>query len=542
MNITSRLPEFATHHMAIVGRTGAGKTFAAKGIVEALIATQRRVIVLDPTGAWYGLASKRDGSPGLPVRILGGEHGGAPLATERAGQLGEWLAQHGGATVLDLSEMLIGERHRFVEEFAGAIYRFNKSPLHLVIDEADEFAPQNPLPETRRMLHRIDQIVRRGRIKGFRVMLITQRPAVIHKNVLTQANTLIAMRLTAPQDRKAIEAWVEGNADAGQAKAVMGSLARLQRGEGWVWAPEHDVLERVTFPAISSFDSSRAPEDGEEMAQPQAMTVDYAPLRALLEVEAVPSRAANISKHSVAPTVDIGQQLKAAEQAGYERGYQAGARAGYEAGWGDAWQQIQAAIEKARTAPAHAPPEAAATSVPERVEQLRNYEEAEAIRERVPRTADGGRLSKAERLVLTALAQYPAGRSRTQVAILTGYASSGGGFNNALSSLRTKQWIDGAGDLLRITGEGRKALGPFTPLPRGRALLQHWLGQLSKAERKALEELASVYPRTLSKEQLAHRAGYEPNGGGFNNALSRLRTLELIRGSREIKASEDLFG
>jgi DNA helicase HerA-like ATPase len=108
--------------------------------------------------------------------------------------------------------MLIGQRHRFVTEFAEALYRDNRAPLHLVIDEADEFAPQNPLPETKRMLHHVDRIVRRGRVRGFRVMLITQRPAVLHKNVLTQANALIAMRLTAPQDRKAMQAWVEGKA------------------------------------------------------------------------------------------------------------------------------------------------------------------------------------------------------------------------------------------------------------------------------------------------------------------------------------------
>ena len=43
------------HQTAIVGTTGAGKTFAAKGAVEALLAEGRRVIIIDPTGAWYGL-------------------------------------------------------------------------------------------------------------------------------------------------------------------------------------------------------------------------------------------------------------------------------------------------------------------------------------------------------------------------------------------------------------------------------------------------------------------------------------------------------
>jgi hypothetical protein len=150
-------------------------------------------------------------------------------------------------------------------------------------------------------------------------------------------------------------------------------------------------------------------------------------------------------------------------------------------------------------------------------------------------------LSKAERRCLTALAQYPNGRTKSQVAILSGYAINGGGFNNALSSLRVKGYLEGATDRLRPTDSGVDALGDFDPLPQGDDLLRHWLGQLSKAERGALETLTRVYPKSLTKDELAKAAGYEANGGGFNNALSRLRTLELISGRGELRASEDLF-
>jgi hypothetical protein len=43
------------------------------------------------------------------------------------------------------------------------------------------------------------------------------------------------------------------------------------------------------------------------------------------------------------------------------------------------------------------------------------------------------------------------------------------------------------------------------------------------------------------KEEVADKAGYETNGGGFNNALGRLRTLELVQGRGEIRASDNLF-
>lgn len=153
----------------------------------------------------------------------------------------------------------------------------------------------------------------------------------------------------------------------------------------------------------------------------------------------------------------------------------------------------------------------------------------------------GAALPKAERLVLTALAQYPQGRSKVQVGVLTGYAHSGGGFNNAIGALRSAGRIEGSTDRLTITQPGLDALGAFDPLPSGRALLDYWLAQLGKAERKALEALAGAYPRSLSKSQVANFAGYEADGGGFNNALGKLRSLELITGRGELRASEELF-
>ena len=76
----------------------------------------------------------------------------------------------------------------------------------------------------------------------------------------------------------------------------------------------------------------------------------------------------------------------------------------------------------------------------------------------------------------------------------------------------------------------------------GSDLIDYWRNRLGKAERLILETLTRAYPAGLNKEEIAARAGYEANGGGFNNALGRLRTLELVQGRGELKASDDLFG
>ena len=121
------------------------------------------------------------------------------------------------------------------------------------------------------LLGHIEEIVRRGRVRGFIPWLITQRPAVVHKDVLSQADILIAMKLTASQDRDAIGAWIEGQADRQEGKRILGDLPRLQRGEGYVWAPGHGLLGRVSFPPIGTFDSSRTPKRGERLATPRTL-------------------------------------------------------------------------------------------------------------------------------------------------------------------------------------------------------------------------------------------------------------------------------
>ncbi|MGO9265753.1 MAG: hypothetical protein ACLQBA_12865 [Candidatus Binataceae bacterium] len=72
-------------------------------------------------------------------------------------------------------------------------------------------------------------------------------------------------------------------------------------------------------------------------------------------------------------------------------------------------------------------------------------------------------------------------------------------------------------------------------------MVDYWRNRLGKAERLILETLTQAYPAGLNKEEIAARAGYEANGGGFNNALGRLRTLELVQGRGEIRASDNLF-
>ena len=66
------------------------------------------------------------------------------------------------------------------------------------IDEADLLAPQRVMAGGERLLGAMSDLVRRGRVRGLGVTLVTQRPATLNKDILTQAEVLIALRMTAP--------------------------------------------------------------------------------------------------------------------------------------------------------------------------------------------------------------------------------------------------------------------------------------------------------------------------------------------------------
>lgn len=79
------LDKILTERLAIVGGTGSGKSYTARGLVERVLAAKGRVGVIDPTGVWYGLRMKPDGkSAGFPVVMFGGDHSDVPL-NETAG-------------------------------------------------------------------------------------------------------------------------------------------------------------------------------------------------------------------------------------------------------------------------------------------------------------------------------------------------------------------------------------------------------------------------------------------------------------------------
>lgn len=593
--------EAMAESIAIVGRTGSGKTYTARGMVERQLSAGARVCIVDPTSVWWGLRSLANGKPAFPVVIFGGDHGDIPLegdATEGK-SLGEFVATTAAPTIVDVASMTMGGRTRFMAGFLDSLHHHNRAPLTLVIDEADLFAPQRAMPDQTVMFSRMEHIARRGRVKGFRLWMITQRPAELHKSVLSQANTMIAMRMLAPQDRNAIGDWIEGQVGKDEGKRMLAELPKLQRGEGYVWAPSHDILQRVQFPPIRTWDSMQAPEAGTvQPLPPKLADVDLAALRARFAASVEKAAAddpkalrariatleAQIEQHDVVQVVmdTSDDALLKAHNEGYCDGQNAAVAAIAEhardlhaeleaaqaslSGAVATAAQIMKAVntvtlpERGIVVDYNGPPVFGRDDPPSRRE-LQNSVRSGAMTinrarqimngsgdGKVPRalytpTADiAAGLGKAERAILIAAAQrHPKPASRAQLSILSGYSSTSSSFSNACGALRTAGYLEGRGDDNRITAAGIAVLGSYERPPRGRGLIEWWAGKLGKAERSMLHAVTQAYPKPVSKATLSKITGYSDTSSSFSNALGKLRSLQLIEGRGEVRASDVFF-
>lgn len=558
--------DLVTKTVGIVAQRRKGKTYTASVIAEEFVDAGIPWVALDPTGAWWGLRSSADGDgPGLPVFVLGGLHGDVPLDRSDGKAVARLVVEHPAWYVLDLSlfESRAAERD-FAAEFGETLYRLKAQPgrgvpLHLFIDEADMFVPQEKETGDQRMLGAFQSIVRRGGIRGLGTTLISQRPALVNKSVLTQLDLLIMLRLVAGNDQDAVDKnYIRRAGTPEQRAALLDSMASLALGEAWLWEPGEALFDRVRIRERHTFNSSATPKLGEERVEPSALAeVDVAALKASMAETIAradaedPAKLQRLVRERDARIRDLERELAARPDIEPER-----IEVTVEVPVAYVPDPILDVLRRARITAADLgalitdalaevvdlpPIPAAPTPRPPIVP--RPPAEREPAKPRPERPAAGGdTLSGPDRKVLTVLAQFPDGRNRRQLCAMAGYTWSGG-FRNILSSLRSRALIVGGNqETMRITADGRRELGHYDALPRGRALLDWWLAKVSGPEARILAHLVDIYPTEIVGPDLAETLGYGWSGG-FRNNLSSLRTAELIVGGNTtgMRASDELM-
>lgn len=529
--------------LAFIGTAGSGKTYNAGSAVERLLKSGARVVIVDPLDVWWGLRLLSDGKGrGFDLPIFGGERGDLPLNAHAGKLIGETVAGMAESCIVSLGGLDTKSSERsFMLAFLETVYRrASGNPVHFIFDEADLWAPQKAMEPKLQSL--MEQIVRRGRVRGFIPWLITQRPAVLSKDVLSQADGLVSFKLTASQDRDALGAWIEGQADKQQGKEILASLPALQRGEGVVWIPGRGILTTAQFPEKATFDSSRTPTRGEQMERRELKPLNLETLKnklASLEEE----QKANDPKALKSEVARLKRELAKAEKAKAPQPAPIIALADPASDVAIASSRAEGIAEGLQQAvEAIVALQGGKMPVPRLARPVASSASFEVI-ERTPAPTGGP-----GQRILNSLAWWEVlGHSaplNEQVAFIAGYSHTSSGYTNPRGALKSSGLVDyPQPGCVSLTEAGREqAEAPDAP-PTGEELRRRVLGKLAGPQQRILSVLIDAYPEALSNEECAAKAGYSHTSSGYTNPRGNLKTLNLASypAPGQVRATDWLF-
>jgi len=544
--------DLVTESIAVLAIKRAGKSYLARKITEQLHHAGQQVVIVDPKGDTWGIRSAANGKdPGLPIVILGGGHGDVPLEPSGGELVAKLVVEQRVSVLLDLADLRKYQVATFMTGFLETLYRLKareeyRTPMMLVIDEADAIAPQRPMKGEERMLGAAEDIVRRGGQRGIGITMVTQRAAVLNKNVLSQCGILVFLRTLGLQDIDGVNEWINKHGQPEQKARLMADISSLPRGHAWFWAPgwpdERGIFKRIVVDAIETFDSGATPKSGEKRIAPKTVAdVDLEAFRKdmaatiekakaedprALRAEVARLKGELAKKPTSPPVKETRVEAPVVKPADFARASALLARAEKLT---ETLGSIQAALstEAARLASAMV---TAQTPAP-LARVVHPTVRATASRVITTRLAEG--LTRPQQEILDTVAMLNTRGilpERDTVARWLGIHPNGGSYGTNLGYLRSSGYLES----FILTTKGQAAArAQDTGLD---AALNALDGEPKRNIIRAL--LEAGHP--LSREELAERLGLHPNGGSYGTNLGWLRTMGVITERGPIAVTEGL--
>lgn len=586
--------DVVTQTMAILAKRRAGKSYTMRRLVEQLVKAGQQVVLVDPKGDQWGVRSSADGKrPGLPLVILGGERGDAPLEPASGELIAKLVVEERVSAVIDLSLFRKNEVARFMTGFMETLYRMKareayRTPMMLIMDEADAIAPQRPMKGEERMLGAAEDIVRRGGQRGIGCCLVSQRSAVLNKNVLTQAQILVALRTIAPQDLDAMKAWIDVHGTEEQRRTLMESLPSLPVGDAWFWSPGwptvDGIFRRVDVAEIETYDSGATPKPGEKRREPKTLAdIDLEALKRQMSETIEKAKAedpkelqkrirelerelrqAQKGTPAAATSVDVDRmkqvlsEVRARERSLERQVEDLRKLLKTERAATDRWYRGVYGLTDKLRGQMDAFPAPADDATPEAptISAARLSESGENIPNNIPRIipapapaepAEG--VTRPQQRILDVLAELEGigleQPDRSTVAVFADQSPRSSGYANNLGRLRTLGLIDyPAGGQLVLTDAGRAIANGGAGAATLPELHEAWLLRVSAPQQRILQALIEAYPEPIDRSDLAVITEQSPNSSGYANNLGFLRnSLGLIDypAGRQVVATKLLF-
>ncbi|ACV12939.1 conserved hypothetical protein [Halorhabdus utahensis DSM 12940] len=240
--------ELLTGRGFITGKSGSGKSNSASVVAEKLLDNGFGLLIVDIDGEYYGLKEEYE--------IL---HAGADdecdiqVTTDHAEKLATLALEQNVPIILDISSYLDEDKAREVltavarQLFAKA--KKCKQPFLLLVEEIHEYIPEKGgVDECGKMLIKIGK---RGRKHGLGIVGISQRPADVKKDFITQCDWLVWHRLTWNNDTKVVSRILDG--------AYADAVEDLADGEAFLMTDWAEAVERVQFYRKKTFDAGATP-------------------------------------------------------------------------------------------------------------------------------------------------------------------------------------------------------------------------------------------------------------------------------------------
>lgn len=563
--------EAVTERMAFLGRTGSGKSYAAQKLAEEMHHAGAQFVVLDPVGVWWALRLAANGKdPGIPIHVFGGLRGDLQIEPDEGGQYANVIVDHGISAVLDVSQFEADtDKARFARAFLDRFFfrkKSSPSAVHLFMEEAQEFVPQNPMKGDQLMLHSATRILKIGRNFGIGGSLISQRGQEVNKKVLNLIELLFAFQTTGPHERKAIEGWIS---EKGIDEDIAAELPKLQRGRAHAWSPAWlNVSKEIGIGEKWTFDGSSTPKVGAGGKRQALAPIDIEALGEQIKASVEKAKAedpkellriiARLQKDirdlegrkPEAPAVDVDAIRRETILAVWKnvaklttpiaQRIETEARSLIDV-TGAAAEEIEKQLATAAPPPRALEMKRTVPMTPDNYAKVARRSVTMDERDMPPAIGNGqgGTIGKGEKVVLTAIAQYPDGAKLEQLSVLTGYKRSSR--NAYIQRLIGAGYAKKRGNAVVATRQGVEALGSdYEPLPTGAELRRYWMDRLPEGERKILGILVRQFPDRVEADALDEPTGYKRSSR--NAYLQRLQARQLVRRDADgVLASPTLF-
>jgi len=242
--------EILTGRGFITGKSGSGKSNSASVVAEELLDRGFPLLIVDTDGEYWGLKEEYE-----ILHVGADDECDLRVGPEHAGKLAELALVDNVPIILDVSGFLDEEKaDALVRETARELFQREKKlkkPFLMLVEEIHEYIPEGGgLDETGQMLIRV---AKRGRKRGLGMTGMSQRPADVKKDFITQCDWLLWHRLTWQNDTKVVRTVV--SADAAN------DVQDLSDGEGFLMADFIDQdLQRVQVRRKRTFDAGATPD------------------------------------------------------------------------------------------------------------------------------------------------------------------------------------------------------------------------------------------------------------------------------------------